>query len=84
MTSDSTDLPSATDAAVADGMPRFVHVKERRDNGIVLFDFAIGWPDLAVELAMPEALFEAFCARHQAKLVEVSLGDSMGTQDDID
>ena len=56
----ASDLPSAADA-----LPRFVRVRGRRGD-LITFDFAIGWPDLAVELAMPEADFEAFCEQHCA------------------
>jgi hypothetical protein len=35
---------------------------ERRADGLVCFEFSIGWPELAVELMLPEAAFEAVAA----------------------
>lgn len=43
---------------------KFVRVLERHANGIVRFEFAVGWPDMACELALPAAQFEAFCTQH--------------------
>lgn len=44
-----------------DTRQRFVRVLEERADGMVFFEFAIGWPDLAVELLLPAPAFEAFC-----------------------
>lgn len=44
-----------------DTRQRFVRVLEERIDGMVFFEFSIGWPDLAVELLLPAAAFEAFC-----------------------
>ncbi|MBN8507658.1 MAG: phenol hydroxylase subunit [Burkholderiales bacterium] len=41
---------------------RFVRVLETRPNGLVAFEFSIGWPELAVELMLPPAAFAEFCA----------------------
>lgn len=41
---------------------KFVRVMRTRPNGLVEFEFAIGDPDVAVELIMPAAAFEEFCA----------------------
>jgi len=46
---------------------KFVRVLHERPDGLVAFEFAIGWPDLAVELAMPRPLFEEFCRRQQVE-----------------
>jgi phenol hydroxylase P0 protein len=46
-----------------------VRVIAERDNGLVVFEFAIGWPDLSVELAMPRPAFEEFCIQHQVQLI---------------
>ncbi len=48
---------------------RFVRVSERRADGLVAFEFAIGWPDLAVELLLPEAAFAEFCERNSVQLL---------------
>lgn len=58
----------------ADALPhcdtsrRFVRVTERRADGLVAFEFAIGWPDLAVELMLPSAAFAEFCATQRVQL----------------
>ena len=39
----------------AEHLPRYVRVTERLPNGIVAFDFAVGTPDMFVELILPEA-----------------------------
>jgi phenol hydroxylase P0 protein len=54
----------------ATGMPRkFAHVLERHVNGLVRFEFAVGWPDLGCELVLPSAMFEAFCQQHQVEFM---------------
>jgi phenol hydroxylase P0 protein len=39
----------------------YVRFRELREDGYVLFDFAIGDPELAVELTLPLAGYLAFC-----------------------
>lgn len=39
----------------------YVRFRELRTDGYVLFDFAIGDPELAVELTLPLAAYRAFC-----------------------
>ncbi len=46
---------------------RYVRVIERRDDGLVCFEFSIGWPELAVELMLPGPAFEAFCANNKVQ-----------------
>ena len=52
---------SVDGANVADTLPRFVRVKDVTENQLVEFDFAIGEPDLFVELILPKQAFEEFC-----------------------
>lgn len=40
---------------------RYVRRRAVRADGFVVFDFAIGDPDLGVELMLPQAAFAAFC-----------------------
>jgi phenol hydroxylase P0 protein len=40
---------------------RFVRLQRVRTDGFVEFDFAIGEPDLSVELVLPVAAFHEFC-----------------------
>jgi phenol hydroxylase P0 protein len=48
---------------------RFVRVKEVRADGLVCFEFAIGWPELFVDLMLPKPAFDDFCARNQVQLL---------------
>jgi phenol hydroxylase P0 protein len=41
---------------------RFVRFQRRTDSGFVEFSFGIGSTDLMVELIMPSAAYEEFCA----------------------
>jgi phenol/toluene 2-monooxygenase (NADH) P0/A0 len=51
-----------TDLAAFDPTAKFVRVIETRPNGLVAFEFAVGEPQLFVELLMPQAQFDEFCA----------------------
>jgi len=46
---------------------RFVRVLEQQPDGLVAFEFAIGWPELAVELLLPAPAFAAFCAANRVQ-----------------
>lgn len=47
--------------------PRYVRVTSWRDDGYVEFDFLLGDADLAVELIMNRAMFDAFCQVNQVQ-----------------
>ena len=49
---------------------KFVRVRGERDGDLVVFEFSIGWPELAVELVLPRAAFDEFCATHQVQRLE--------------
>ncbi len=55
---------------VADTSRRFVRMTERRADGLVAFEFAIGWPELSVELLLPSAAFAEFCSRNQVQRLD--------------
>ncbi len=57
----------APEPFVCDTTRRYVRVTERRADGLVAFDFAIGWPELSVELLLPAAAFEEFCAKNRVE-----------------
>jgi phenol hydroxylase P0 protein len=40
---------------------KFVRVTGCLPNGFITFEFAVGEPDVFVELVMPQAAFESFC-----------------------
>jgi phenol hydroxylase P0 protein len=52
---------------VFDTSCHYVWVRERRADGYVEFDFAIGDPALSVELTLPAAAFETFCRERGAR-----------------
>lgn len=62
----TTDTPLSSDPTQrVDVRLKYVRVLERRPDGLVSFEFSIGWPELAVELMLPAAAFDEFCARHE-------------------
>lgn len=61
----TTDTLAPTTTPTVDVNLKYVRVLERRDDGLVSFEFSIGWPELAVELLLPTAAFDAFCTQHQ-------------------
>lgn len=55
----------------------YVRVLERRDDDFVVFEFAIGDPELSVELILRSSQFVQFCDRHQAVMVDAALGEQL-------
>ena len=53
-----------------DTSQRFVRVIEQRADGLVAFEFAIGWPELAVELMLPSPAFAAFCTANRVQRLD--------------
>ena len=53
-----------------DTSQRFVRVIEQRADGLVALEFAIGWPELAVELMLPSPAFAAFCAANRVQRLD--------------
>ena len=49
---------------------RWVRVTERRPDGLVAFEFSIGWPELAVELLLPAPAFAEFCDRNRVQQLD--------------
>lgn len=60
-------MPSAVDALTCDIARKFVRVKEVRPDGFVCFEFSIGWPELFVDLMLPQAAFDDFCVQQHAQ-----------------
>jgi phenol hydroxylase P0 protein len=48
---------------------RFVRVIDVRADGLVSFEFSIGWPELALELMLPAAAFREFCSVNAVTLL---------------
>lgn len=64
-----------TEPLVCDTSLKFVRVTEERADGLVAFEFSIGWPELAVELLLPRAAFDEFCITHQVTRLEPRADD---------
>lgn len=58
-----------TDDAKVDITKKYVLVREVGADGCVRFDFAIGWPELSVELVLPQAAFDDFCRRNHIRVM---------------
>lgn len=50
-----------TELPAVDLSCRYVRVIEERVDGLVSFEFSIGWPELALELMLPASAFREFC-----------------------
>ena len=59
---------------------KFVRVLATLPNGLIEFEFAVGEPELAVELVMPKAAFDEFCASNQVEFI----ADAAAAPDDSD
>jgi phenol hydroxylase P0 protein len=54
---------------VCDIARKYVRVTDVREDGLVMFEFSIGWPEQVVELVLPQAAFDEFCIANQVKLL---------------
>lgn len=69
----SADAPAALpplEPLHCDTTRRFVRVLEERSDGLVFFEFSIGWPELAVELLLPRRAFAEFCAANRVQRLD--------------
>jgi phenol hydroxylase P0 protein len=71
--------PAETSAI--DSRRRFVRQLGERANGFVEFEFAIGEPEIFVELILPREDFAAFCAGQQVEMLPARAADGMPTGD---
>lgn len=62
---ESLDMPPAD----LDTDKRFVRVTGSRGSNFVEFDFAIGEPELFVEMILTHEAFSEFCSANQAELM---------------
>lgn len=69
----------AADKSSVDVHRKYVRVLPQQGSraDIVRFEFAIGWPDLSVELALPKASFEEFCALHSVEMLPEAEPDAL-------
>lgn len=61
--------PTASTSSPVQIKHKFVRVKEVRSGGLVCFEFAIGWPELFVDLMLPKPAFDDFCVQNQVQLL---------------
>ena len=61
-----------------DPSARFVRVIEERADGFVEFEFAVGEPELFVEMVLPRAGFEDFCRREGVAPTQGGLAPAPG------
>lgn len=52
---------------------RYVRVRSEPNARFVEFDFAIGSPDLFVELVLPRDAFEAFCRHNRVEHMDAEM-----------
>lgn len=60
---------------------KYVRITAER-GAFVEFDFAIGWPELSVELVLPRAAFEEFCARNAVTFLDPEPDESTPRDDE--
>jgi phenol hydroxylase P0 protein len=65
----ATPIPVET-PSVCDTTRRFVRVIDERADGLIAFEFAIGWPELSVELLLPAAAFAEFCVTNRVQRLD--------------
>ncbi|TXT37491.1 MAG: lapK [Comamonadaceae bacterium] len=56
-------------APVLDTSRRFVRLRGERGNGFIEFDFAIGEPEVFVELILGRDAFAEFCTTNQVEML---------------
>ena len=66
--------------ATMDTTRRFVRLSGERPNGFVEFEFAIGEPEIFVEMILPRVAFAEFCATNEVEMLpprdpDAPLGD---------
>ncbi|VVO94060.1 phenol hydroxylase subunit [Pseudomonas silesiensis] len=60
-----------------DQMPRYVRVRSEPDDAFVEFDFAIGHPELFVELVLPHQAFKQFCESNHVQHMDAQMSDAL-------
>jgi phenol/toluene 2-monooxygenase (NADH) P0/A0 len=77
-----TSLPaSSVQPAVLDTTRRFVRLRGERANGFVEFDFAIGEPEVFIEMILDREAFNEFCATNQVEMLTDEAGQGTEPSD---
>lgn len=63
------DAPPDAEPVTLDYRRRFVRLTGERPNGLVEFDFAIGDPDLFLEMILGREAFAEFCAANDVEVL---------------
>ena len=69
-----------TEAGPFDPARRFVRVTGVNAHGFIEFEFAVGGPELFVELMLPAAAFDAFCRTQNATRLDRPIMNSRSRQ----
>jgi phenol hydroxylase P0 protein len=64
-------------ATTFDQMPRFIRIRSEPDATFVEFDFAIGYPELFVELVLPRQAFRQFCTNNHVQHMDAQMSDAL-------
>ncbi|QII99140.1 phenol hydroxylase [Stutzerimonas balearica] len=56
-----------------EGFKRYVRLRSEPDARFVEFDFAIGYPDMFVELVLPRQAFADFCRHNRVELMDEAM-----------
>lgn len=72
----------ALEADAATLARRYVRITGRSANGFVTFEFSVGWPDMSVELALPEELFNDFCVKNNVQFLDEPVENKLGEHDE--
>ena len=76
------NLPaSSAQPAVMDTTRRFVRVRGERANGFVEFDFAIGEPEVFLEMILDREAFAEFCATNRVEMLTDEAGQAAEPSD---
>ncbi|MFJ3482068.1 phenol hydroxylase subunit [Pseudomonas sp. NPDC090202] len=60
-----------------DQMQRYVRVRSDADAAFVEFDFAIGYPELFVELVLPRRAFALFCEHNNVQHMDAAMAQAV-------
>lgn len=78
----SQSFPIQHEPVAFDPRRRFVRVTGISSRGFVEFEFSIGSPELCVELVLPPAAFEEFCAAQAPQRLDAEPRDRCAAPDE--
>jgi phenol/toluene 2-monooxygenase (NADH) P0/A0 len=73
--SGSEETPVTASETAAEQLPRFVRLLQETANGLMVFEFSVGWPDMSVELVLPRPAFEAFCEKNKVQFLTEAVSE---------